>query len=224
MQRTTACCGLLRRRECLVPTWRGWALLIAGGTLLAIVVLLTAYPFLAANDPQSGGALVLEGWAPDYAIEAAIAELHEHHYDKLYVTGGPLEKGAPLSEYKTYAEFTAATLLKLGLSTNEVQAVPAELVRRDRTYNSAVFLRKWLGEHGGMPAKLTVLTIGAHARRSRLMFEKALGNGVAVGVIAMPDREYDPNHWWRSSAGVRTVVAEMMAYGYARFLFHPPKE
>lgn len=224
MQRTTTCCGLLRRRECLLPTWRGWLLLVLSCALLAVAAIHTAYPFLASNDPRPGGALVLEGWAADYAVEAAVAEFRQHHYDKLYVTGGPLELGAPLSEYKTYADLGAATLLKLGLSTNEVQAVPAGLVRRDRTYNSAVFLRKWLDQHGTLPAELTVLTVGPHARRSRLLFEKALGKGVKVGVIAIPEQDYDPNRWWRSSAGVRTMIAESMAYFYARFIFHPPKE
>ena len=199
-------------------------MLIAGCSLLALVLVRTAYPFLAANDPQPGGVLVVEGWASDSALKLVIEELHQHHYDKLYVTGGPIEVGAPLSEYKTYAELGTATLVKLGVATNELQAVPAERVLRDRTYNSAVFLKKWLRAHGVSPVKFNLVTVGPHARRSRLLFEKALGKGATVGVIAIPSEDYDPRHWWRSSAGVRTVIGEAMAYGYARFLFHPAEE
>jgi len=36
-------------------------------------------------------------------FEAAIAEFKQHHYDRLFVTGIPLQQGAPLSEYKNYA-------------------------------------------------------------------------------------------------------------------------
>ena len=38
------------------------------------------------------------------------------------------------------------------------------------------------------------------------------------------DRDYDPRHWWKSSQGVRSVLDEMIAYGYARFLFSTSAE
>ena len=69
--------------------------------------------------------------------------------------------------------------------------------------------------------KVDVFTLGAHARRSRLLFEKALGDEVAMGVIAAPDQTYDQDHWWRSSNGVRTVLSELIAYLYAVIFFHP---
>jgi uncharacterized SAM-binding protein YcdF (DUF218 family) len=207
-----------------VPTARGWAAVILICAALALAAVRGVHPFLAANDPQPGGALVVEGWAPDYALQAAIAEFQRNHYERLYVTGGPIEQGAPLSEYKTYAELGAATLLKLGMSTNVVQAVPAAFVAQDRTYTSAVYLRKWLHEHGVSPAKFNVLTTGPHARRSRLLFQKALGKDAIVGVIAVQVRDYEPGRWWRSSQGVRAVTSEAVAYGYARFIFRAPKE
>lgn len=224
MEDNRTCLGLLRRRQCLVPTGRGWAAVILSCAALAVAGVLRIHPFLAANDPQPGGALVVEGWSPDYALEAAVAEFNRDHYEKLYVTGGPIEQGAPLSEYKTYAELAAATLLKLGLSTNAVQAVPAPFVPQDRTYTSAVYLRRWLHEHGVSPAKFNLLTLGPHARRSRLLFEKALGKRAIVGVIVVPVRDYEPRRWWRSSQGFRSVTGEALAYGYVRFIFRAPKE
>jgi len=47
---------------------------------------------------------------------------------------------------------------------------------------------------------------------------------VNLGVTALAETDYDPGHWWRSSAGVRTVIGETLAYGYARVLFRAPKE
>jgi uncharacterized SAM-binding protein YcdF (DUF218 family) len=218
------CLGLLRRRQCLVPTLRGWLVLLLICTALVLVGARGIHPFLAVNAPLPGGVLVVEGWGPDYALQAALEEFNRNHYEKLLVTGGPLEQGVPLSEYKTYAELGAATLLKLGMSTNAVQAVPSPLVRRDRTYTSALSLRNWLDEHGMAPASINLITVGPHARRSRLLFEKALGKGVRVGVTAVPVNDYDPRRWWRSSAGVRAVISEALAYGYARVLFRAPKQ
>jgi hypothetical protein len=223
MDENRKCCGLLRRRQCWAPTWRGWAVLFLGLGILGFVGCRAIHPFLAVNAPVSGGVLVVEGWASDDVLAEVIAEFNQNHFDKIYVTGGPVEYGAPLVAYHTFAEAAAATLLKLGLSSNVIQAVPAPLVRKDRTYGCAAALNRWFRSHGGAPASIQLVTVGLHARRSRLMFQKALGKDVAVGVTAIPEKDYDPQHWWRSSVGVRSVISETMAYLYARFLFRPPE-
>jgi hypothetical protein len=215
--------GLLRRRECLVPTGRGCLLLLLLFGLVLGSLGLGIYPFLAVHDPVRSGILVVEGWQPDYAMELAIAEFRRHPYSKLYVTGGPLEKGGPLSQYETIAEMGRATILRLGLPTNAVQAVPALAVRKDRTYASAVALKTWLSEHQVPLTSCHIMTFGPHARRTRLMYEKAFGSQVRIGVTALPNRDYEAKQWWRYSEGVREVISEAIAYLYARLLFHPGK-
>ena len=224
MESSKTCLGMLCRRQCLVPTLRGWLVLALSLLGLAFLAAAELHPFLAITDPVPGGVLVVEGWVPDYMLEAAIAEFRQNHYARLFVTGIPLQQGAPLSEYKNYADLGAAVLVKLGLSTNEVQAVPTGLTRRDRTYTSALSLKHWWREHQMAPAQVNIITSGPHARRSRLLFEKALGKGVTVGVIALAANDYDERHWWQSSQGVRITIGEALAYAYARLLFYPPKE
>src|SRR5215475_869892 len=104
---------------------------------------------------------------------------------------------SPVSEYKTYAELGAASLLKYGISTNAIQAVPAPWVPKDRTYAAAESLEKWFADHEAAPVAVNLLTIGPHARRSRLLYRKALGKRVKVGVMSIPIRDYDAKHWWR---------------------------
>ncbi len=226
MEANRACMGLLRRRQCLVPTWRGWLALVLCLVVLAWFIVRNICLFLSPNDPITGGLLVVEGWSSDRAMEQAAAEFRQDHYDKIYVIGGPLTHGSHLSQYHTYAELGAATLLKLGLNSNSVVAVPAPLVPQDRTFTAAVALRNWLRAHGVAPTKIQLLSEGPHARRSRLLFEKAMGKEVAVGItsIECPQAEYDPRAWWRTSLGVRGVIDEAVAYGYARFLFRATKE
>jgi hypothetical protein len=224
MESNNICLGLLRRRPCLVPTLRGWLLLGLGLGALVFLAARAISPFLAVTDPAPGGVLVLEGWAPDYVMSMAVAEFKRRHYAKFFVTGLPVEQGGLLIAYTNYAYAGVATLLKLGLSTNDVQAVPCDKILRDRTYNMAVSLKHALREQGLAPAKVNLITVGPHARRSRLLFQKALGKGVTVGVLAAPVIDYDDRHWWRSSQGVRIVIGEVLAYGYARLLFHPPAE
>jgi hypothetical protein len=70
---------------------------------------------------------------------------------------------------------------------------------------------------------INVMTADVHARRTSLLFHEAFGDGVTVGIIAVPNPDYDSRRWWRYSEGVREVIGESIAYGYARFLFAPPR-
>jgi len=92
---------------------------------------------------------------------------------------------------------------------------------RDRTYGSAVALRNWFRENNMPVRSVNVVTEDVHARRTYLLFQKALGDNVAVGIIAVPNPDYDPEHWWRYSEGVKDVISETAAYLYAKLLFHP---
>jgi uncharacterized SAM-binding protein YcdF (DUF218 family) len=70
---------------------------------------------------------------------------------------------------------------------------------------------------------INIVTEDLHARRTRLLFQKAFGKDVQVGIIAVPNVDYPANHWWHYSEGVMDVVNELAAYLYARLLFFPPE-
>jgi hypothetical protein len=211
----------LKRRECLIPTLRGWIVLLFLGAVLVALGASKAHPFLTVNDPVPSDILVIEGWIPDYALQKTPAELTRDHYRKILVTGGPIASGTYMCGYTNWAELGTATLIRLGVDTNTVEAVPSARVTRDRTFASAVALHAWLHRHHIDATSLNVLTMADHSRRSRLLFCKALGRDYHVGVITIQNGDYDPDRWWKSSEGVRSVVGELLAYGYARFLFWP---
>jgi hypothetical protein len=215
--------GLLKRKESLVLTWRGWSLLLLCLGVALVILADSIHPFLAVTRPVHGDILVVEGWMPDNRLEAALALFNERRYRLLVTTGGPLGKGHYLSAYGTDAELAAATLHKLGLARDRIVAVAAPPASRDRTFESALALREWLSQSGLVVRSLDVYSKGAHARRTWLLFRKALGSDIAVGIIAA-DPDYDAERWWTSSSGVRAVVGESVAYLYARFLFSPRAE
>ena len=212
---------LLRRRMCLVPTWRGWLVILAAGVVLFFGILRGLYPFLAMNEPRPGGVLVVEGWGTEEMMKEVLAEFRREHYDALFVTGGPIDESSPYSEYKTFAELGAAVLARVGGDPKTIRAVPSPKVVQDRTYASAVALKTWMRENGVAAKNVNVVSSGAHSRRSRLLYQKAFGDGTTVGVIPSADRDFDPRRWWASSAGFRSVTGEAIAYLYARLLFRP---
>ena len=221
MKQTRRLWGMAQRRPCWVPTLRGWVVLLAFCASLAVFAVRGIFSFLAVTQPVESDMLVVEGWLPDYALGRVVIEFRRKPYQKMYVTGAPIEAGSFLSEYTNHAFVSAATLLRLGISQNVIEVVPAPKALRDRTYTSGLTLNKWFGEHGVSPKQLQVMTLGPHARRTRLLYEKAMGDRVAIGIIAIEDQDFEPQHWWRTSMGFRSVTDELIAYGYARFLFHP---
>ncbi len=200
--------GFIARKQRWGLTGMGWAsacLIVMAGLIWSIV---NIYPFLAINAPIRGDILVVEGWLPDHALQQAAREFVGHDYHLLVTTGGPLKRGSFLTRYGTYARLAAATMARLGVDPAHIVAVPAPRVRKDRTYASALALRQWLETSELTVRSMDILTLGPHARRSRLVFEEALGPGIRVGVIAIADRSYESERWWRSSSGVRTVIDE----------------
>ncbi|MFE4107236.1 cytosine deaminase [Almyronema epifaneia] len=194
---------------------------VGGGGLLAIAAIALAgmhLPrFLAVTRPLAADILVVEGWIPDQAVKGVISEVLQRRYRKIVVIGPPLWKGFYLSQYKTYAELTAATLISLGISPDLVQAVPCPAVESFRTYTAACHLYRWLQQVTPAIKAINLYTYDCHARRSWLVFKRVCAPQIKVGIIAAPALNYNPRRWWQTSVGCRQVATEAIAYGHTRF-------
>lgn len=216
--------GILVRKERWGLSWRGRMVMALAVLLAGLALVWVIHPFLAVTHRAPAQVLVVEGWTHYFGVDAAVNEFKAGHYERILTTGGPMEGiGASSSVYDTEAWQSAELLVKAGVSTNDVQAVPSRFVGRDRTYNSAIALRNWFHEKNMSVTSINVLTEDAHARRTWLLFQEALGPGVKVGIISASNPDYDARHWWRSSDGVREVIGESIAYIYAKFFFWPEK-
>jgi uncharacterized SAM-binding protein YcdF (DUF218 family) len=214
--------GIFTRKERWGLSWRG-CLVVAFAVLTMFgVIVIEIHPFLAETQRVDSNTLVVEGWINEHAIKLAVKEFKDGHYERVFTTGGPVEgSGGYISDAYTLASVGAGRLKKFGVPAELLQMVPSRVLDRDRTYGSAVALRNWLSEHNMRLHSINVLTSGAHARRTRLLFQAAFGDDVKVGVISIPSPDYDANHWWRYSEGVREIIGEAIAYIYAQFFFHP---
>jgi len=216
------CWGLVKRKECWTFSLRGWLVLAVGVLSAGAWLVLVVQPFLAVTQRVPTDVMVVEGWISESAIRVAVTEFGAGAYQRVFTTGGPL-RGTGLDglEERSLAQIGARRLQAAGLAAEVIQAVPSQVRERDRTYSAALALGVWLRQHHLPVRAVNVVTEGAHARRTRLLFEKALGAGIQVGVLAAPNPEYDAAHWWHYSEGVREVIGETIAYVYARFFFHP---
>ena len=176
------------------------------------------YGFLAPETPLEAAGVIVEGWIPDAEMELAARHILERDYRVVLVTGGPLDHGFFLGGYPTYAEAGRATLSRL-TGRSDIVAVPARRMRKDRTYASALALKAWLDADGGGPKRLNLISSNAHTRRSRRLFQAALGSEYTIGALAIRPVSYDPDRWWAYSEGFRAVTGETVAYLYTLVIF-----
>lgn len=216
------CIGLFTRRERWGLSLRGWLVLVGLVLALAVTWIFRIQPFLAPTERVATKILIVEGWVHPFAIAAAVQEFQTGHYEKVFTTGGPVVgSGGYVNDFNTSASVGAELLVKAGIPPAAVQMAPSQVSGRDRTYSSARALREWFRAHNLAVPAVNVLTEDVHARRTRLLFQKALGREVRVGIIAVADPDYDAEHWWRNSEGVRQILAESIAYLYAAGWFRP---
>lgn len=210
--------ALIVRRERWVLTWKGRLLVLAVVAPLTVILGRGAGAFLAITSPVGGQFLIVEGWMPTYAYREAAAQFRKGGYQKA-IAAGTLDWDAS-GELRHH--FGGEKLIRFGVARELVVTTSSDEIRHDRTFHAAMAVKRWLQDQGLQATSIDIVTIGPHARRSRLLYEKALGAEVKVGVIAVEDRRFAPNHWWRSSVGVRAVIGEAIAYVYARLFFWVP--
>jgi uncharacterized SAM-binding protein YcdF (DUF218 family) len=217
-------CGLFTRKERWALSAKGWFFLLLLITSVAFLFLFRIQPFLAPTERVETEILVVEGWIHEYAIRTAVEEAKKGSYQHVLATGGPVAgSGGYVNDACTSASVGADRLRKSGLAPEIVQMVPSRVSARDRTYSSAIALRDWFREHDMKIRGFNIVTEDAHARRTRLLYQKAFGGEVQIGIIAVRNPDYDVEHWWRYSEGVREILGESLAYFYAKFFFHPAK-
>ena len=212
--------GLVSRRERWGLSGRGWGAL-AGSVVLACWGFVAGiHSFLAVTAPVDSPVVAVEAWVPP-AILKGVADHYKGDGTRIfYCAGGPSDEHFDSTRIEdTSAAEAARGLRRFGIAESQIRIVPTRVPRRDRTYSNAVALRDWFRENGIAVPALTVVTEGIHARRSRLMFEKAFGPSVPIGVIAIPDPTYDASHWWRYSEGIKAVISETAGYLYVRTVF-----
>jgi hypothetical protein len=219
--RRTAFGGLLVRRE-------KWTLSALGilAALATVGVLLFAgvrelYPFLAITDPTASDTLVIDGWMPTYDLIRAAEEFRNGHYRYMVVVGAVYEfdriNGDPGN-----AEVIARVMVRAGVPRDRLSFALYPGLKKDRTFHSALAVGDWFRSRNLPLNSCTIATLGPHARRSRLLYQRALGRSVRIGVIALDDPAYDERQWWRFSDGIREVLFEGFAYVYVRCVFSSP--
>lgn len=188
-----------------------WLILPALAVVLAVFVRFV-HPFLAVSEPLNAEILVVEGWVPHYVLDAAAQHIKHRNLQYVFVSGLMFEKDDERFPEGSGAAIAAKYLIAAGVSPSVVQASPAPATNWNRTSAMARAVRDRLLELKLEPKAIDVLTMGPHARQSRLAYQRIVGSGVRVGVLSIPKDDYDPARWWASSAGIKKTTKDFAGW------------
>lgn len=213
--------SLFRQRKIWLPTFFGWVLILLLGVIVSFLFVRHIYSFLAQNEPVGAGILVVEGWLAPEELDQAIMAFKKGGYKRVVTTGGTVIGWSELTMQSNYAKRAAEYLAQHGVPHNEIYIVPAPASAQDRTFLSGVILRKSAGQLGIKLDAIDLFSSGAHSRRSRLMFQLALGPKVPVGILAARPVDYNPDVWWKSSSGAESIIFQSIGLLWVKLFFWP---
>jgi len=167
--------------------------------------------FLAANQPRPAEVLIVEGWIGFDGIQAAKLEFESGGYLYAVATGGLSGNSRDRRRWSFAAEADKKLLL-LGLPPDRIMVATPIESEEHRTFETALAVKRALQARGVQPKDVNVITLGVHARRSRLVLAKVLGPAVDVGVIAWTPPGYFAGPWWRSSDRAQDLMKETVGY------------
>jgi hypothetical protein len=211
--------GLRLVRRCTIwcPTW-------LGSFLIAALVLMPAAwwfncgdSFLSLTDRLQPEVLVVEGWIGLDGVRAAKAEFEQDSYQYIVATGD-FHSDSWNKDHVSLADMTARELARLGVPANKIIVAPARETETQRTYQSAVAVRRSFRGKGIQPNTLNVFTLGSHARRSRLIFAKVEGPETKVGVVPWAPPGYEAVPWWCSAERAKALLTETAGYLFEALL------
>lgn len=97
------------------------------------------------------------------------------------------------------AESARNRLLALGMDSAHIFATPCEKVRINRTLTSAIAFKSWVETAKINITGINIISMGNHARRTWMTYNKVLNEKYKIGIVSLPDQK-------NSNSAVRKVL------------------
>ncbi len=92
-----------------------------------------------------------------------------------------------LSSFNSNAELARSRLISMGIDSSRIIATPGDRVKINRTLTSAVAFRNWLRTSNIDIRGINIFSMGTHARRTWMTYNKILNEKYEIGIISVPD-------------------------------------
>lgn len=112
-----------------------------------------------------------------------IPYLFHSEYDMLKLDG----KLRFRNNLMTTAQLARSKLINMGIDSTKIIAVSAAKVRFNRTLTSALAFRNWLSVQDKHLNGINIISLGPHARRTWMTYNKILDEKNKIGIISIPE-------------------------------------
>ena len=179
--------------------------------LLSSWVIFYVDPFLSKSSPVNADTLLVEAWVDAKYMPLAIQEFRKGKYNHIFVVGDSLAYD-PKRQYKDGLEDITHTIIESGIDPSHVTAIRTPPKIWHKTWSQALAFRNYLARSNYPVKAINVFTLGVHARKSHLLYQRALRPGIKVGVISAIHckRSYGP--WWLTLSGIYGMFKNSIAY------------
>jgi hypothetical protein len=128
----------------------------------------------------------------------------------VYDIGALDGKDRIINNFNSNAERTRIDLIRIGVDSSRIIAVPAKMTYLNRTLQITLAFRDWLKESKLTVKGINLISSGPHARRKWMIYKKILGKDYNIGIIYYPDPK---NHGFlKTTAKELREFLEMVYY------------
>lgn len=121
------------------------------------------------------------------------------------------------NNYNSFAELAKNNLLAIGIDSSLVVSIPGKKVTINRTLTSALAFRDWLKTSDIEVKGINIVTLGTHAKRTWMIYNKILDKKYDIGIISIQD--YREQHSKRYK--VLKTIRETIGIIYYWFILIP---
>lgn len=107
--------------------------------------------------------------------------------NSIYVIPGLNSNVRILNNYSSYAELARNNLIAMGIDSSLIVYIPGEKATLNRTIKSALAFRDWLKTSDIKVSGINIVTLGTHAKRTWMTYNKILHEKYDIGIISLPD-------------------------------------
>lgn len=111
-----------------------------------------------------------------------------------------------VNNFNSVAELARNRLLSMGIDSGKVTAVPGANVKINRTLTSALAFRDWLKKTDIDIKGINIISLGAHTRRTWMIYNKILNEKYPVGIISLPDYSYNHSKIYKLFKTIRETL------------------
>jgi len=120
-----------------------------------------------------------------------------------YDIGKLFGKNRIINNFNSSAQYARDRLLSMGIDSSLLISIPGNKVKINRTLTSALAFRDWLKTVNINIKGINIISMGTHTRRTWMTYNKILNEQYRIGIISLPDYNYNNSRSFRLFKTIR---------------------